>query len=74
MGDTCARFKRRNGRSAGVGEEVEHLDGSAGGPDDIGGHIPIDRLLGEQTRMFEPHGLYIEFQILKAYLPHGRHL
>ena len=63
MADRCARVCRSERRAAGVGEQVEHIDGTARAADHAVDEIPVGRLLGEQAGVLEAHGLELEGQL-----------
>ena len=63
MADGRAGICRRERCTAGVGEQVEHVDRAACVTDHLVDEIPIGSLLGEQTGMLEAHRLELERQI-----------
>ena len=69
MADGGARRRAGHRGAPGVGEKVEHRDGAAGPPDEIGTEIPVGSLLGEETGMLEIHGLDLEGEVPIADLP-----
>ena len=64
MAHAGTRLGAGNGCAACVGEEVQHADGAVSLADGLHGEIPVHRLLGEQTRVLEVHGLDLEGQFL----------
>ena len=63
MADGRARVRRRERCAAGVCEQVEHADGTAGMADHLIDEIPVGGLLGEQSGVLEAHRLELERQI-----------
>ena len=57
-------FKASYGCAARVGKQVEHLYGSACISDKLSRIIPIDCLLGENSRVLEAHGFDIKTKLL----------
>ena len=66
MGDSGSGLGGRDGGTAGVGKEVEDLyflAGCDGASDDLAEPVPVDRLLGEESRVLEVKGLKSEGEI-----------
>ena len=63
-GRTC--LGAGHGGAAGIGEQIQHADGTAGMADLLHGEVPVGGLFGEQPRVLEVHGLDLEGQLLIA--------
>ena len=67
MGDTCTRLSGRDRRASRISEEIEDLHFSAGGDgifNNAAEPVPVDGLLGEESRVFEVEGFETEGEVL----------
>ena len=64
MADGSPRGSGGQGGAAGIGKQVEHADGPAGGADLFPDEVPVGGLLGEDAGVLEAHGLDVEGQLL----------
>ena len=69
MADGSAGLGTGHRSAAGIGEQVQHPNGTVSLADLVHDKIPVHRLLREQARMLEVHGLDLEGQILIMHLP-----
>ena len=74
MADAGAGLGAGHSGAAGVGEQVQHTDGTACGADLLHGEVPVGGLLRKEAGVLEVHGLDLKRQVLVADRPALRQL
>ena len=69
MANARPGLERRYSGRARVGKEVQNAYVPAGRAYLAHDVVPVGSLLGENARVLEVHGLYVEFELSVAYLP-----